>query len=99
MEDITVVKAEVERIRHHMDLQKKATEENTKLLVDIKNILVGNDLKEEGLVSDFKEMKAEVDELREFKGEVSVYLKQAKFVIGGIVIAVIGLFIKLFAKT
>lgn len=99
MEDITVVKAEVERIRHHMDLQKKATEENTKLLVDIKNILVGNDLKEEGLVSDFKEMKAEVDELREFKGEVSVYLKQAKFVIGGIVIAVIGLFIKLFARS
>lgn len=99
MEDITVVKAEVERIRHHMDLQKKATEENTKLLVDIKNILVGNDLKEEGLVSDFKEIKAEVDELREFKGEVSVYLKQAKFVIGGIVIAVIGLFIKLFART
>lgn len=99
MEDITVVKAEVERIRHHMDLQKKATEENTKLLVDIKNILVGNDLKDEGLVSDFKEMKAEVDELREFKGEVSVYLKQAKFVIGGIVIAVIGLFIKLFARS
>ena len=99
MEDITVVKAEVERIRHHMDLQKKATEENTKLLVDIKNILVGNDLKEDGLVSDFKEMKAEVDELREFKGEVSVYLKQAKFAIGGIVIAVIGLFIKLFART
>ena len=81
------------------DLQKKATEENTKLLVDIKNILVGNDLKEDGLVSDFKEMKAEVDELREFKGEVSVYLKQAKFAIGGIVIAVIGLFIKLFART
>lgn len=98
MEDISVVKAEVERIRHHMDLQKKATEENTQLLVDIKNILVGNDLKRDGLVNEVKDIKEEIDDLRTFKGEVDVYLKQAKFVIGAFVVALIGIFIKIFSK-
>ena len=98
MEDISVVKDEVERIRHHMDLQKKATEENTQLLVDIKNILVGNDLKRDGLVNEVKDIKEEIDDLRTFKGEVDVYLKQAKFVIGAFVVALIGIFIKIFSK-
>lgn len=98
MEDISVVKAEVERIRHHMELQKKATAENTQLLVDIKNILVGNDLKRDGLVNEVKDIKEEIDDLRTFKGEVDVYLKQAKFVIGAFVVALIGIFIKIFSK-
>lgn len=98
MDDIRTLKSEVERIRHHMDLQKKATEENTQLLVDIKNILVGNDLSKGGLVRKFDEMENEIEDLRTFKGEVNVYLKQAKFVIGGLILAIISIGVKIFSR-
>ena len=42
--DLAKVTEEIERIRHHQDLQKKVNEENTKTLNDIKNALVGSDL-------------------------------------------------------
>ena len=41
--DFNVIKAEIERIRHHQDLQKKQTEENNKILMDDKNTLVGSE--------------------------------------------------------
>ena len=42
--DFNVIKAEIERIRHHQDLQKKQTEENNKILMDVKNALVGSEM-------------------------------------------------------
>lgn len=98
MEDIKVVKAEIERIRHHLDLYKKERSEDREILIDIKNVLVGNDLNKGGMVQEVKEIKDEVDELRTFKQEVDLYLKQAKFIIGGVVLALIGVIIKLFNK-
>lgn len=98
MEDIKLVKAEIERIRHHMDLEKKERQEDREILIDIKNVLVGNELNRGGVVQEMKEIKNEVDELRKFKGEVDVYLKQAKFVIGGIIVAIISIGVKIFSK-
>lgn len=98
MEDIKLVKAEIERIRHHMDLEKKERQEDREILIDIKNVLVGNELNRGGLVKEIKEIKNEVDDLRKFKGEMDVYLKQAKFVIGGIIVAIISIGIKIFSK-
>jgi hypothetical protein len=96
--DLKVLKAEIERIRHHMDLNKIATEENTQLLVDIKTTLVGNHLNEGGMVREQKQIKADVEDLQDFKKEVNVYIKQAKYFLGVIIGAIVTIAIKLFSK-
>ena len=98
MEDLKVVKAEIERIRHHMDLEKKYRSEDREILIDIKNVLVGNDFNKGGMVQEVKDIKEELDELRTFKQEVNVYLKQAKFIIGGLILAIISITVKIFTK-
>ena len=52
MEDFKQMKSEIERIRHHMDLYKKERAEDREILIDIKNVLVGNKLNEGGMVRD-----------------------------------------------
>ena len=97
MEEFKEVKAEIERIRHHQDLQKKVNEENTKILIEIKTALVGSDMNDnKGIVSQNKETNLRLEDLEEFKGEVSVYVKQAKFVIGALAVVLISIFVKLF---
>ena len=96
--DLKLVKAEIERIRQHMDLNKKATEENTQLLVDIKTTLVGNHLNEGGMVREQKQIKKDVEDLQDFKKEVTLYIKQAKYFLGVIIGAIVTIAIKLFSK-
>jgi hypothetical protein len=98
MDDLKLLKAEIERIRHHMDLNKKATEENTQLLVDIKTTLVGNHLNEGGMVREQRIIKRDVEELQDFKKEVTLYIKQAKYFLGIIIGAIVTITIKLFSK-
>ena len=98
MDDLKLVKAEIERIRHHLDLNKKATEENTQLLVDIKTTLVGNHLNEGGMVREQRRIKEDVEDLQDFKKEVTVYIKQAKYFLGIIIGAIVTIAIKLFSK-
>jgi hypothetical protein len=98
MDDLKLLNAEVERIRHHMDLDKKYRLEDRAILIDIKNVLVGNDFNKGGMVQEVKEIKDELDDLRIFKQEVNVYLKQAKFIIGGLILAIISITVKVFTK-
>ena len=98
MDDLKLLGAEVERIRHHMDLDKKYRVEDRAILIDIKNVLVGNDFNKGGMVQEVKDIKEELDELRTFKQEVNVYLKQAKFIIGGLILAIISITVKVFAR-
>jgi len=95
--DLAKVTEEIERIRHHQDLQKKVNEENTKTLNDIKNALVGSDLNgNKGVIKQLTEIDNRVEDLEEFKGEVNIYVRQAKFVIGAMVVILLGIFAKLF---
>lgn len=97
MEELKKVTSEIERIRHHQDLQKKVNEDNTKILIEIKTALVGSEMNDnKGIVSQNRETNLRLEDLEEFKGEVSVYVKQAKFVIGALAIALISIFVKLF---
>ena len=97
MSELAKVTAEIERIRQHQDLQKKVNEENTKTLNDIKNALVGSDLNgNKGVVKQLTEIDNRVDDLEEFKGEANVYVRQAKFIIGAMVVILLGIFAKLF---
>lgn len=98
MDEVNTIKAEIERIRHHLDLNKKATEENTQLLVDIKTTLVGNHLNEGGMVREQKRIKEDVEDLQDFKKEVTLYIRQAKYFIGIIIGAIVTITIKLFSK-
>lgn len=95
--DLTKVTAEIERIRHHQDLQKKVNEENSKILLEIKTALVGSEMNNnKGVVSQINDIDTRVEDLEDFKGEVNVYVKQAKFVIGALVVILLGIFAKLF---
>lgn len=97
MSELAKVTAEIERIRYHQDLQKKVNEDNSKILNDIKNALVGSDLNgNKGVVKQLIEIDNRVEDLEEFKGEVNIYVRQAKFVIGAMVIILLGIFAKLF---
>lgn len=96
-QDLAKVTAEIERIRHHQDLQKKVNEENSKILIEIKTALVGSEMNNnKGVVSQLNEIDNRVEDLEGFKSEVNVYVKQAKFVIGALAIALISIFVKLF---
>ena len=97
MSELAKVTAEIERIRHHQDLQKIVNEDNSKILNDIKNALVGSDLNgNKGVVKQLTEIDNRVEDLEEFKGEVNIYVRQAKFVIGAMVVILLGIFAKLF---
>jgi hypothetical protein len=97
MQELAKVTAEIERIRHHQDLQKKVNEENTKTLNDIKNALVGSDLNgNKGVVKQLNEIDDRVEDLENFKGEINVYVRQFKFVVGAVVVILLGIFAKLF---
>ena len=97
--DFNVIKAEIERIRHHQDLQKKQTEENNKILMDVKNALVGSEMNGNiGLVNDVKKAHDKIDSLENFHQEVEVYVKQGKAVIFVVFTAIIGILVKLFTK-
>ncbi len=97
MDDTALIKAEIERIRHHQDLQKKVNDENTKILIEIKTALVGSEMNDnKGIVSQIREVNNRVEDLEDFKSEVNVYVKQLKFTIGALVIALISIFVKLF---
>lgn len=97
MTELAKVTAEIERIRHHQDLQKKVNEDNSRILNDIKNALVGSDLNgNKGVVKQLTGIDNRVEDLEEFKGEVNIYVRQAKFVIGAMVIILLGILAKLF---
>lgn len=93
--DIIEIKNEIGRIRHHLDLQKASNERFDGSLVRIENALVGNHMNgNKGIVTKIDEIEERVDELDDFKKEAVVYLKQSKFVIGAIIIALTALLVK-----
>jgi uncharacterized protein YPO0396 len=97
MQELAKVTAEIERIRHHQDLQKKVNEENSKILNDIKTAIIGNDFNgHKGVVSSLKDIDNRVEDLEDFKGEINVYVRQFKFVVGAVVVILLGIFAKLF---
>lgn len=93
--DIIEIKNEIGRIRHHLDLQKKANENFDGSLIRIENALIGSNMNgNKGIVTKIDEIEERVDDLDDFKKEAVVYVKQSKFVIGAIVIALIALLLK-----
>jgi hypothetical protein len=53
---------------------------------------------DEGLASKIKRVERDVNDLETFKTEVSTYIKQFKYVLGVVFVALITLIIKAFTK-
>ena len=85
----------LDRIEHHLSLLKKNDSDQMTLLLNIENALIGSKQNgHKGIVTDIKEIEERVDDLDDFKKEASVYVRQSKFVIGAIVLALIALLFK-----
>lgn len=66
---------------------------------DIKTAIMGSPLSsDEGLASKIKRVERDVNDLETFKTEVSTYIKQFKYVLGVVFVALITLIIKAFTK-
>jgi hypothetical protein len=98
--DIIEIKNEIGRIRHHLELQKKSNENVDSSLIRIENALIGSHMNgNKGIVTKIDEIEERVDELDDFKKEAVVYVKQSKFVIGAIVVALVALLLKAYLPT
>ena len=95
--DLKETKFELQRIRHHQDCQKIVNIETASVLNEIKNALVGTFLNgNNGVISQVAKICLRVDDLDEFRSEISVYVRQGKFIAGTLVVLMLGILVKLF---
>lgn len=90
----------LDRIEHHLSLLKKNDTDQMTLLLNIENALIGSKQNgNKGIVTDIKEIESRVDDLDVFKQEATVYVRQSKFVIGAVVVALIALLFKAYSPS
>lgn len=88
----------LDRIEHHLSLLKKNDTDQMALLLNIENALIGSKQNgNKGIVTKIDEIEERVDDLDDFKKEATVYVRQSKFVIGAIVVALIALLAKAYS--
>jgi len=93
----TIENERLGQIEQHLRLIKEREIDRDKVLSNIQNALIGSDFNgHKGVVSSLKDIDNRVEDLEEFKGEVNIYVRQAKFVIGAMVVILLGIFAKLF---
>lgn len=88
----------LDRIEQHLRLLKDSDMDKTTLLLNIQNALTGSSLNgNKGIVNQLNHIDERVEELEEFKGEISVYVNQFKVAFVIIFGALLTLIIKLFS--
>jgi hypothetical protein len=88
----------LDRIEQHLRLLKDSDLRNSTLLINIENALTGNALNgNKGMVKQIDEIDERVEDLEQFKGEISVYVNQFKAAFIIIFGALITLIFKLFS--
>ena len=93
----TIENERLSQIEQHLRLIKEREIERDKVLKDIKSALIGSEFNgNKGVVSSLKDIDNRVEDLEDFKSEVNVYVRQMKFVIGAVVVILLGIFAKLF---
>ena len=93
----TIENERLSQIEQHLRLIKEREIDRDKVLKDIQTAIIGNDFNgHKGMVSSLREIDNRVEDLEDFKGEVNVYVRQAKFVVGAVIIILLGIFAKLF---
>lgn len=95
IDDITAIKAELEKLRHHSDINKKYREEDRALLLNIHSTLVGNSSNNnKGIVNLIEDIDTRVKHLESDYIEINVYKNQSKFVIGAVIVILMGILIQ-----
>ena len=93
----TIENERLSQIEQHLRLIKEREIERDKVLKDIKSALIGSEFNgNKGVVSSLKDIDNRVEDLEDFKSEINVYVRQMKFVIGAVVVILLGIFAKLF---
>ena len=88
----------LDRIEQHLRLLKDSDIDKTTLLLNIQNALTGNALNgNKGMVNQLNHIDERVEDLEEFKNEISVYVNQFKAAFIIIFGALVALIIKLFS--
>jgi hypothetical protein len=89
----------LDRIEQHLRLLKQDSETRAADIREIKQALIGSPLNDhKGLVWKINNIDARVESLEVHESEIKLYVKQGKFVIAGIVAALITLMIEAFTK-
>lgn len=92
-------KERLDRLEDHYKMVKNKLEDLANDVRDIKTAIMGSPLSsDEGLASKIKRVERDVNDLETFKTEVSTYIKQFKYVLGVVFVALITLIIKAFTK-
>lgn len=95
----TLESERLDRIEQHLKLLKEDSNIRSADIKEIKQALLGNALNDyKGLVWKINNIDARVESLEVYESEIKLYIKQGKFVIAGIVAALITLIIETFTK-
>ena len=95
----TLESERLDRIEQHLKLLKEDSNIRSADIKEIKQALLGNALNDyKGLVWKINDIDTRVENLEEYESEIKLYIKQGRFVIAGIVAALITLIIETFTK-
>jgi len=94
--DVILIKGELERLNAHSKFFKETLKENEKNIIEIKSALIGNKMNgDKGIVFLISDIDKRVTEIERTQEEYKVYVNQMKWV-GGIIISfIVGLMLLL----
>jgi hypothetical protein len=97
MEMSDIEKARLDRLEEHQKLFKNKLDDVADDVRDIKTAIMGSPLtSDEGLSSKMKRVERDVKDLEDFKTEVNTYVKQFKYMLGVIFVALVTMITKIF---
>jgi hypothetical protein len=92
-----IEKARLDRLEEHQKLFKNKLDDVADDVRDIKAAIMGSPLtSDDGLASKMKRVERDVKDLEDFKTEVSTYVRQFKYMLGVIFVALITMITKIF---
>jgi hypothetical protein len=92
-----IEKARLDRLEEHQKLFKNKLDDVADDVRDIKAAIMGSPLtSDDGLASKMKRVERDVKDLEAFKTEVSTYVRQFKYMLGVIFVALITMITKIF---
>jgi hypothetical protein len=92
-----IEKARLDRLEEHQKLFKNKLDDVADNVRDIKTAIMGSPLtSDEGLAGKMKRVERDVKDLEDFKTEVNTYVRQFKYMLGVIFVALVTMITKIF---
>ena len=94
--DIILIKGELERLNSHSRFFKETLKENERNLIEIKSALIGNKMNgDKGIVFLITDIDERVTEIERTQEQYKVYVNQMKWLSGIIISFIVGLMLLL----